>query len=147
MIQQQARQEIQAAQQYNSQLSHYQRLYSDEKYQPIMADEKMKGEYLRMIDPHNGGNWEPEAALEHLRLKYGYEKLQSERVQSEKAAATAKAQKELSKGRARVERDAPPRGGKPFDPVAETMKWAKENGVAKGSNRFIQKLAEFEQQT
>jgi hypothetical protein len=111
-----------------------------------MGDEQKKAEYLRMIDPQQGGSWEPEAALEHLRLKYGYEKLQSEQVSKEKVVAEARAQKQLAKGRARVERDAPVKPSI-LDPVKEATKWAKENGVAMGSQRFIKKLAELEQQS
>lgn len=123
---------------------HYQALYQKPEVKELLSDPQNLQLYVKMVQERN---WEPESAIEQIRMASDLKRLQGEAVKGAKAEASAKAQRVAAKGRAKVDQDVPVGGGeKPRDLFAEARQWAKENGHAPLSTAHMNYLRKLEQQ-
>lgn len=83
--------------------AHFKALYDKAEYKPILSDPSGKQAYVELVK--NG--WDPEPALEFLRVKRENDRLLSLAAKGEAESASARAQRQALKGKARVEADVP----------------------------------------
>lgn len=143
LVRQEAEQIIQKQTQQQQLYSHYQQLYARPENAELLKDQSALELFVTMVDKHN---WDPETALEHIRIKRENDRLRSLATKGEQTAASAKAQKQIAKGRAKVDADIPA-ATKPRDIFQEARSWAKKNGYELQSGAHLRYLRKLEQET